>query len=62
MNHKGVEYAVVPTATPGIWKWQFHIGDAVNAGKTETNLDLLAIRRAQLCIDRELKAGSGKSP
>jgi hypothetical protein len=55
MNHKGVEYCVVVTATPGIWKWQFRIGDRVKTGKTETRIDLLAIRRVQLRIDRELK-------
>jgi hypothetical protein len=55
MTHKGVEYSVVTTATPGIWKWQFRIGDAIKSGKTETMINLLAIRRVQLRIDRELK-------
>jgi hypothetical protein len=55
MNHKGVEYTVVVTSTPGIWKWQFRIGDRVKTGQTETRIDLLAIRRVQLRIDRELK-------
>ena len=54
MNHKGVEYTVTAVA-PGIWKWQFRIGDKVVAGKTEAKLNLLAIRRVQLRIDRELK-------
>ena len=54
MNHKGVEYSVVTTATPGIWKWQFRIGDIVKSGKTETRISLLAVRRVQLRIDREL--------
>ena len=43
MNHKGVEYAVTTTATPGIWKWQFRIGDEVKSGRTETRINLLAI-------------------
>jgi hypothetical protein len=55
MNHRGVDYMVVPSATPGIWKWQFRIGDQVKSGKTETRISLLAIRRVQLRIDRELK-------
>jgi hypothetical protein len=55
MNHKGVEYTVAATATPGIWKWQFRIGDEVKTGMTETKINLLAIRRVQLRIDRELK-------
>ena len=54
MIHKGVEFSVTAVA-PGIWKWQFRIGERVVAGKTEAKLNLLAIRRVQLRIDRELK-------
>ena len=35
---------------------QFRIDEQVKTGKTETKIDLLAIRRVQLRIDRELKA------
>jgi hypothetical protein len=55
MNHRGVEYTVTATSVPGVWKWQFRIGDEVKIGKTETRINLLAIRRVQLRIDRELK-------
>jgi hypothetical protein len=55
MNHKGIEYTVATTATPGIWKWEFRIGHEVKSGRTETNINLLAIRRVQLRIDRELR-------
>jgi hypothetical protein len=55
MMHKGVHYTVALTAVPSVWKWQFQIGDAVKTGKTETRINLLAIRRVQLRIDRELK-------
>ena len=55
MNHRGIEYTVTTTATPGIWKWEFRIGDTVKTGRTETRINLLAIRRAQLRIDRELR-------
>lgn len=62
-NHKGVEYMVATTATPGIWKWQFRIGDQVKTGKTETRISQLAVRRVQLRIDRELKrAAPGPTP
>jgi hypothetical protein len=54
MNHKGIDYLVQTTATPGRWKWQFQIGDTVKTGTTEAKLDLLAIRRVQLRINREL--------
>jgi hypothetical protein len=59
MIHKGVEFTVSAVA-PGIWKWQFRIGDKVIAGKTEARLNLLAIRRVQLRIDRELKKAERK--
>jgi hypothetical protein len=61
MNHRGVEYMVATTATPGIWRWQFRIGDEVKSGRTETRIGLLAIRRVQLRIDRELKK-AGRAP
>jgi hypothetical protein len=56
MNHRGVEFTVAKTALPGVWQWQFRIGDETRTGKTETKIDLLAIRRVHLRIDRELKA------
>jgi hypothetical protein len=46
---------VALTTTPGIWTWQFRIGEKVRTGKTETRINPLAIRRVQLRIDRELK-------
>ena len=54
MIHKGVEFTMTQAA-PGIWKWQFQIGDKLKTGRTEAKLQLLAIRRVQLRIDRELK-------
>ena len=55
MDHKGVEYTLTRSETPGVWKWQFRIGDLVRSGRTEARLLLLAMRRVQLKIDRELK-------
>ena len=55
MVHKGIEYSVAVGAAPGVWKWQFRIGDTVKSGTTETRINLLAVRRVQLRIDRELK-------
>jgi hypothetical protein len=54
MTYKGIAYTVIPTATLNIWQWQFRIGDEVKTGKTETRLELLAMRRAELRINREL--------
>jgi len=56
MQHKGVEYSIAMTAVPDIWSWQFRIGDEIKTGKTETRINLLAMRRVQLRIDRELKS------
>jgi hypothetical protein len=61
MIYKGVEFSVTAVA-PGIWKWQFRIGDRDIAGKTEAKLNLLAIRRVQLRIDRELKKAEREQP
>ena len=55
MNHRGVEYTLTKSESPGVWNWQFRIGELVRSGKTEARLNLLAIRRVQLKIDRELK-------
>jgi hypothetical protein len=54
MKHKGVEYTVAPSTTPGVWKYEFRIGDQVRTGKTRTGISLLAIRRVQLQINRVL--------
>jgi len=61
MIHRSVEYTVTAVA-PGLWKWQFRIGDRIVSGKTEARLQLLAIRRVQLRIDRELKKRRTNSP
>ena len=61
MNHRGVEYTVATTATPGVWRWQFRVGDQLKTGRTETRINLLAIRRVQLRIDRELKKAARRA-
>ena len=60
MIYRDVEFTVT-AAAPGIWKWQFRLGERVIAGKTEARLNLLAIRRVQLRIDRELKKAGRES-
>jgi hypothetical protein len=54
MIHKGIEFSLTQVAV-GVWGWRFQIGDRVFTGKTEAQLNLLAVRRVQLRIDRELK-------
>ncbi len=55
MMYKGVEYTISMTAVPDVWKWQFQIGHQIKSGKTEAKLQLLAVRRVQSQIDRELR-------
>ena len=55
MLHRGIEYTVKRAATPGLWQWEFRIADKVRVGETKTRLELLAQRRAQMCIDQELR-------
>jgi len=55
MNHRGVEYSLTRSESPGFWRWQFRIGDLVRSGKIEAQLALLAMRRVESRIDRELK-------
>jgi hypothetical protein len=52
-THKGVEFTVTQVQ-PGLWKWQFQLGETVTTGKTQSNLMGLAARRVQRRIDREL--------
>ncbi|WP_338690783.1 hypothetical protein V5279_29975 [Bradyrhizobium sp. 26S5] len=61
MIHRGVEFSVTQLVA-GVWRWRFQIGDQIFTGRTEAKLDLLAIRRVQLRIDRELnKVGRGRT-
>lgn len=55
MIHKGIEFTVVATEVSGIWRWRFVVNGAIKTGRTEARLELLAIRRVKLRIDRELK-------
>jgi hypothetical protein len=54
MIHKGIEFSVVATEVSGIWRWRFVINGETKTGRTEARLELLAIRRVKLKIDREL--------
>ena len=55
MIHRGIEFTIVATDVPGLWCWRFTIGGRTRTGRTEARLELLAIRRVRLKIDRELK-------
>jgi hypothetical protein len=48
MNHRGVDFTVVPDLKPNVWRWQFRIGDKVTTGTTQTTLRGIASRRAHV--------------
>ena len=54
MKRKGVEFSLMQVG-PGLWKWQFQIGETVRTGNTQTHLMGMAVHRVQQKIDRELK-------
>jgi hypothetical protein len=53
MNRRGVEFTLAQVK-PGLWKWQFQIGEIVKTGKTQTNLMGMAVHRVRTRIDCEL--------
>jgi len=55
MEHKGVTFSVVKTADPNVWRWDFQVGGRSWSGKTEARLELLAVRRVKIRIDRALR-------
>ena len=59
MIHRGVQYTVVPTAEPDIWRYEF--GDQVKSGRTQTRLAALAARRVKSKIDAALRAAQTAS-
>jgi len=60
---QGRGYTLMLSTTPDIWTWQFQIGDKIVKGKTEARLPILATRRVQFRIDRELReARKGSNP
>lgn len=61
MVYKGIQYSVLPTAEPDVWRWQFRIGETVRTGKTQTRLEALAARRVQGKIDVTLRASATPS-
>ena len=59
MNHRGVEFSVEQAPErEDVWVWRFEVDGEVRTGKTQTKLKLMAIRRVQQAIDRELKKRS----
>lgn len=55
--HRGIHYSLRPNAAPGYWRYAYAIGDRVRSGRVQGRLPLLAIRRLQMRIDRDIRSG-----
>lgn len=56
MRHRGIEFSVQRASDrEDVWILRLMVDGQVRTRKTTTRLELLAIRRAQLLIDQELK-------
>ncbi|MGF6310695.1 hypothetical protein ABIB82_004952 [Bradyrhizobium sp. i1.8.4] len=57
MQHRGVQFSI-REALAGEWRYSFKIDDKIISGKTQTRLQLLAVRRVKDRINRELNRGT----
>jgi hypothetical protein len=55
MQYKGIEFAVEKTRHRNLWRWVFWIGDEARSGRVRTHFEVLAVRRIEALIDRELR-------
>ena len=53
MDHKGVEFEVVQTASPNGWKWTFQIKGQARTGRASSRA--IAIVFARAAIDKAIK-------
>jgi hypothetical protein len=53
MTYRGIDYSMRPVA-PGVWCWSFQIGGLARMGRTHTMIGQMAIRRAQVQINKAL--------
>ncbi|PSO16944.1 hypothetical protein [Bradyrhizobium sp. MOS003] len=56
--HRGIHYSLRPNAAPGYWHFAYAIGGRVRSGRVQGRLRLLAVRRVQMRIDRDMRRGS----
>jgi hypothetical protein len=53
--HRGVHYSLRRNAARGYWRYAYAIGEKVHSGRVQGRLALLAIRRVQMRIDRDMR-------
>ncbi len=54
-THRGVHFSLKRNAAPGYWRYAYTIHDKVRSGRVQGRLPLLAIRRVQMRIDRDMR-------
>jgi hypothetical protein len=59
--HRDIKFTVARTKTAGVWRWHFRIAEEAKTGQTRAKLRLLAIRRVETIINRELKKQESQS-
>jgi hypothetical protein len=59
--HRGIEFTVTRTKTTDVWRWHFWIAEETKSGRTRAKLRLLAIRRVEIIINRELRKRAAKT-
>jgi len=53
--HRGIHYSLKRNGAPGYWRYAYAIDDKVRTGRVQGRLPLLAIRRVQMRIDRDMR-------
>jgi len=53
--HRGIHYSLNRNGAPGYWRYVYAIADKVRTGRVQGRLPLLAIRRVQMRIDRDMR-------
>ncbi|WP_275171153.1 hypothetical protein [Bradyrhizobium sp. CSS354] len=54
--HRGIHFSLKPNAAPGYWRYAYAVGDRARSGRVQGRLPLLAIRRVQMRIDRDMRS------
>ncbi|MBR1127748.1 hypothetical protein [Bradyrhizobium iriomotense] len=55
--HRGIRFSIKRNSAPGYWHYAYAIDDKVRTGRVQGRLPLLAIRRVQMRIDRDMRLG-----
>lgn len=59
MEHKGITFNVVQTASPSGWKWTAELPGRRSKSGTHSN-KLIAVRLAKMAIDKEIRVRQTK--